>query len=187
MICLRIGSSILLWRAVLFENPSPEEFSLVASSSVAFAPHAAASARRIALARLPLAGLLTIAVAAVLNVGLFFVFSAVGVLTDAVLIQTFVGPQPLTAAVVASNTVIQMLIGVAVLAAIARVWPARAERIWQIVASVVLVLSFWMPFAGIPGAPVAYSLALDAMHVVAAALAIWLLPSLARGRLPHEA
>jgi Family of unknown function (DUF6069) len=82
------------------------------------------------------------------------------------------------------NTLVQMLVGLAVLAAIVRLWPARAARIWQIVAGVVLVLSLWMLFS-IPGAPLAFSIALDAMHVVAGALAMWMLPVLARER-PRE-
>jgi hypothetical protein len=151
------------------------------SPSVAFAASAPESAGRLSLARLPLAGLATIAVAAVLNVGLFFVFWSVGVISESVRIPTFDGPQALSAGMVAANTLLQMLIGLIVLAAIVRFWPARAERIWQIAAGVALVVSFSMPFT-IPGAPPAYSLALDAMHVVAGGLAIWLLPALARER-----
>ena len=70
--------------------------------------------------------------------------------------------------------------GVLVLAAIIRFRPSNAERTWRIVAGIVLVLSFATPFSGIPGAPLGYLLALEAMHIVAGALAIWMLPTLAR-------
>jgi hypothetical protein len=63
-----------------------------------------------------------------------------------------------------------------------RLRPSNAESIWQIVAGVVLVLSFALPFVSIPGITLNYGLALDAMHVAAGALAIWLLPALARER-----
>jgi len=56
---------------------------------------------------------------------------------------------------------------------------ARAERTWQVVAAIVLVLSFSAPFT-IPGAPVRYVLALLLMHIVAGVLAIWMLPALTR-------
>jgi Family of unknown function (DUF6069) len=141
-----------------------------------------AASRRIALGRLPAATLLSVSLAAVLNVALFFFFSSVGVITSSVLIQTLVGPQPLDAAMVASMTVIQMLVGVVALAAIAYFRPTNAERIWQIVAGVVLVLSFSLPFGGIADVPLGYALSLDAMHLVAGALAIWMLPALARTR-----
>jgi Family of unknown function (DUF6069) len=152
----------------------------MASSSAAYAARPAAPSRRLALAKLPRAALLTIALAAVLNVALFVVFSAVGLLTESVLISGFAGPQPLMALPVAMFTVIQMLVGVLVLAAIIRFRRSNAERTWQIVAAIALVLSFAMPVSGIPGAPLGYILALEAMHIVAGGLAIWMLPALAR-------
>jgi Family of unknown function (DUF6069) len=156
----------------------------MASPSISYAATATrvATSGRLAVARLPLAALLTIALATLVNVALFFLFSAVGFITPAVEISTFAGPQPLEPVMVVSMTVIQMLLGVLVLAGIIRFRRTDAERTWQIVAAVVLVLSFAVPFAGIPGAPLSYDLALDAMHVVAGMLAIWMLPALARRR-----
>ena len=152
----------------------------MASSSVTYTARPVATPGRLDLGRLPLAALLTIALATLVNVALFFLFSAVGVITRAVEISTFAGPQPLDPLMVVSMTVMQMLLGTLVLAGIIRFRPTKAERTWQIVAAVVLVLSFAIPFATIAGAPVSYDLALDAMHVVTGALAIWLLPALAR-------
>jgi heme A synthase len=113
-------------------------------------------------------------------VALFFFFSAIGLLTPSVEIQTLAGAQPLMATLVAIMTVLQMLVAALVLGAIIRFRSSNAERVWQIVAGLVLVLSFVLPFAGIPGAPLGYSLALEAMHIAAGALAIWMLPALAR-------
>lgn len=151
----------------------------MAMSSVANSAPSAAPTRRLAVSRVPLAAVLTIGLATLLNVGLFFVFSALGVITSTVEIQTFAGPQPLNAVMVASMTVLQMLLGTLVLAAIIRLRPAHAERTWQVIAGLVLVLSLAVPFTGIPGVPLGYGLALDAMHIVAGSMAIWMLPSLA--------
>jgi hypothetical protein len=150
----------------------------MASSSVAYAARSAASERGLAISKLPLAALLTIGLATLLNVGLFLVFSALGPITPAVEIPTFGGPQPLNTVMVASMTVLQMLLGALVLAAIIRLRPSNAERTWQFVAGLVLLLSLAMPFMGIPGVSLGYGLALDAMHVVAGMLAIWMLPAL---------
>jgi hypothetical protein len=151
----------------------------MASSSVALSARSAASPRELVISRLPLAVLLTIGLATLLNIGLFYAFSALGFITASVDIPTVAGPQPLTAIMVATMTVLEMLLGTAVLALIIRFRPSSALRTWQLVAGVVLVLSFVMPFTGIPGVPLVYGLALDAMHLVAGILAIWLLPALA--------
>jgi hypothetical protein len=151
----------------------------MASSSLAYAA-AATLSPRLALGKLPLAALLTIGLGVILNVALFYLFSAVGLINDSVLVPGLPGPQPLTVTPVAISTALEMLLGVAVLAAIIRFRPANAERTWQIVAGVVLLLTFGFPFAGIPGAPLGYLLALEAMHVVAGGLSIWMLPALAR-------
>jgi hypothetical protein len=152
----------------------------MASSSVAYSAASAAAPHRLAVSKLPLAASLAIGLATLINVALFFVFSRVGLITPSVEIPSVVGPQPMTAIVVATMTVLQMLIGVVILAAIIRWRPSSAVRTWQIVAAVVLVLSFATPATGIPGAPLGYVLALEAMHIVAGVLAIWLLPALAR-------
>ena len=90
------------------------------------------------------------------------------------------GTRPLVAVDVVTATVLGMLVAVLVFAAISRFRGARAERTWQVVAAVVLVLSFAAPITGIPGAPLRYVLALVAMHIVAGVLAIWMLPALTR-------
>ena len=133
-----------------------------------------------AFSKLPRAALLTIGLATLINLGLFFVFTAAGLITDSVLIQSPSGNRPLIAFDVVIATVVGMLVGVFVFAAIIRFRGARAERTWQVVAAIVLVLSFSAPITGIPGASLTYVLALVAMHIVAGALAIWMLPALTR-------
>ena len=132
-----------------------------------------------AFSKLPRAALLTIGLATLINLGLFFVFTAAGLITESVLIQSPSGTRPLIAFDVVTATVLGMLVAVLVFAAISRFRGARAERTWQVVAAVVLVLSFSAPFT-IPGAPVTYVLALLLMHIVAGVLAIWMLPALTR-------
>ena len=131
-----------------------------------------------ALSKLPRAALLTIGLATLINLGLFFVFTAAGLITESVLIPSPSGTRPLVAFDVVTATVLGMLVAVLVFAAIIRFRGARAERTWPVVAAIVLVLSFASPVAVIPGAPLGYLLALVAMHVVAGVLAIWMLPAL---------
>ncbi len=133
-----------------------------------------------ALSKLPRAALLTIGLATLINLGLFFVFTAAGLITESVLIPSPSGTRPLIAVDVVTATVLWMLVAVLVFAAIIRFRGARVERTWQVVAAIVLVLSFSAPITGIPGAPLRYVLALVAMHIVAGVLAIWMLPALTR-------
>ncbi len=133
-----------------------------------------------ALSKLPRSALLTIGLATLINLGLFFAFTAAGLITESVLIPSPSGTRPLIAFDVVTATVLGMLVAVLVFAAIIRFRGARAERTWQVVAAIVLVLSFSAPFTGIPGAPLRYVLALLPMHIVAGLLAIWMLPALTR-------
>src|SRR6266567_1339874 len=133
-----------------------------------------------AFSKLPRAALLTIGLATLINLGLFFVFTAAGLITESVLIPSPSGARPLIAFDVVIATVLGMLVAVLVFAAIIRFRGARAERTWQVVAVIVLVLSFFAPITSIPGAPLRYALALLPMHIVAGVLAIWVLPALTR-------
>src|SRR6266540_7413777 len=65
-----------------------------------------------ALSKLPRAALLTIGLATLINLGLFFVFTAAGLITETVLIPSPSGTAPLIAFVVLTVTVLQMLVGV---------------------------------------------------------------------------
>lgn len=70
-------------------------------------------------------------------------------------------------------------IGAAIVFAIIGLLSRRPVRLFRIVATVVLALSFVAP-ATIPGAPVAMILSLEVMHVAAWASSVWLLTTLAR-------
>ena len=77
-------------------------------------------------------------------------------------------------------------IGAAVVFAVIGLFARRPVRLFRIVATVVLVLSFAMP-ATVPGVPVAMILSLEVMHVVAWAVSVGLLTTLARRAKPASA
>jgi uncharacterized protein DUF6069 len=88
------------------------------------------------------------------------------------------GESPLTVSLVAITSVIGTL-GAAIIFAIIGLFARRPMRLFSIVATVVLVLSFVMP-ATVPGVPVAMRLSLAVMHVVAWGVSVGLLTTLAR-------
>jgi hypothetical protein len=69
-------------------------------------------------------------------------------------------------------------IGAAIVFAIIGLFARRPVRLFRIVATVVLVLSFATP-PTIPGAPVAMILSLEVMHVMAWAVIVGLLTTMA--------
>ena len=152
----------------------------MASASAVIPAHIHGARPRILLRRLPQAAAVTIGLATVLNVALFLAASAAALVTPALVAQTPGGPEPLTVVHVAMSTVMQMLAGTLVLAGIVRFRPHDAGRLWPAVAGAALVLSFAMPLTGLPGASLGAILTIEALHVVAGALAILLLPRLAR-------
>src|SRR5207302_5809202 len=95
-----------------------------------------------ALSKLPRAALLTIGLATLINLGLFFVFTAAGLITESVLIPSPSGTRPLIAVDVVTATVLWMLVAVLVFAAIIRFRGARVGLAWQVFA-IVRVVSFF--------------------------------------------
>lgn len=138
------------------------------------------ASNQLGLSKLPRVALLTIGLATLINLGLFFVFTAAGLITESVLIASPSGTRPLIAFDLVTATLVGMLVAVLVFVAIIHFRGARAERTWQVVAAIVLVLSFFEPITSIPGAPLRYALALVPMQIVAGVLAIWMLPALTR-------
>lgn len=116
-------------------------------------------------------------VAAAANALVYFAASALGFVTQEVLIPTPGGESPLTVAPVVVSSAAGALGAAAVLAVIG-LFSRRPVRLFQITAFMVLMLSFAMPLT-IPGAPVAMVLSLELMHVVAWALIVVLLTTLA--------
>ena len=128
--------------------------------------------------RLPGVALLAALAAAVANTLVYFAASALGTISQDVLLPSPMGVSPLTVGLVATTSVIGT-VGAAVVFAIIGLFARRPVRLFRIVATVVLVLSSVMP-ATVPGVPMAMRLSLAVMHVVAWAVSVGVLTTLAR-------
>jgi uncharacterized protein DUF6069 len=138
----------------------------------------AAGSEGIAYGRLPGVTLLAALAAALANALVYFAASGLGTISQSVLLPSPMGESPLTVSLVAITSVIGTL-GAAIIFAIIGLFARRPMRLFSIVATVVLVLSFVMP-ATVPGVPVAMRLSLAVMHVVAWGVSVGLLTTLAR-------
>ena len=114
-------------------------------------------------------GALALVVAAVGNVLLFLVASAMGVFADGV-INPGTG-QPFTPVEVLLSSSIGV-VGATVVYALFDRFLTNTDRWFRVVVGVVLVVSVVMPLT-IPGAPTAVIATLLAMHVVVAGASIW--------------
>lgn len=130
---------------------------------------------RVAWSRLVPVGLLTALVAAVANGVVYLVAAeAAGAMPQEIVVN---GQGPITLPMVATTSMLGAIAATIVYALVG--WFARRPvRVFRIVAAVVLVLSFVPPFT-IPGAPPAMVGTLLLMHVVAAAVIVGLLTTLA--------
>jgi hypothetical protein len=128
--------------------------------------------------RLPGVALLAALAAAVANTLVYLAASALGTISQGVLLPSPMGVSPLTVGLVATTSVIGA-IGAAIVFAVIGLFARRSVRLFRIVAAAVLVLSF-VPPATIPGAPLAMRITLGVMHVVAWALSVGVLTTLAR-------
>ena len=137
-----------------------------------------AGSEGISYARLPWVALLAALAAALANALVYFAASGLGTISQSVLLPSPMGFSPLTVSLVATTSVIGA-IGASIVFAIIGLLARRPVRLFRIVAAVVLVLSFVMP-ATVPGMPVAMRMSLAAMHVVAWAVSVGLLTTLAR-------
>jgi hypothetical protein len=100
--------------------------------------------------------------AAITNSVLFFLFHAVGVITDDVEVQD---NQPLTVLPVLFSSIIPSLFAGIVYYLLSR-YTKNGYRNFLILAVVLLFASFANPFVGIPGIPIGMGIALCLMHVV---------------------
>ncbi len=128
--------------------------------------------------RLPPVALLAALVAALGNILVYFVASALGFIPRDFLLRMTSGEMPFTVSLVAITSVIGA-VGAAIVFAVIGLFARRPLRLFRIVAVVALVLSFAMPLT-IPDAPLAMILSLEVMHVVAWAVIVGLLTTLAR-------
>jgi hypothetical protein len=126
---------------------------------------------RIALGRLWWASLLAGLGAAAANVVVYLIASAAGAIPQTVLIPGM--NMPVTAVPVILNSFVPAILAGVLLALLNR-FARRPVRLFRIIAVVLLLLSFANPFT-IPGAPIAMILALNVMHVVAAAIIVGVL------------
>jgi hypothetical protein len=120
--------------------------------------------------------------AAGINSILFFLFRALGVITEDVFVQD---NQPLTVIpVILSSLVPSLLAGVAYY--LLSRYTRNGYRIFSIVALVLLILSFANPFMGIPGITVTMGIALNTMHVVVVACLLYYFKRVHTGALKHS-
>ena len=133
---------------------------------------------RVAWGRLVLVALLAAVAAAVANGVVYLAAAAAGAMPQDVVVN---GQGPITLPIVAAASV-QGAVAAAVVYALLCRFARRPVRVFRVVAAVVLVLSFVTPFTIPGGAPVPMILALEAMHVVAAAVVVGLLTTLAAPR-----
>jgi hypothetical protein len=134
----------------------------------------ARSEERVTWGRLALAGLLAGAVAAAANAIVYLVAAAAGAMSQDIVVN---GQGPITLSMVATMSAFGAVSGTVVYALIGR-FARRPVRVFRVVAAVALALSFAGPFT-IPGAPAAMVATLLLMHVVAAAVVVGLLTTMA--------
>ena len=135
--------------------------------------------------RLPVVALLTALAAALANALVYFAASGLGTISQSVLLPSPMGVSPLTVNLVAITSAIGT-VGAAIVFALIGLLARRPVRLFRIVATVVLMLSFVMP-ATVPGVPVAMRLSLAVMHVVAWVVSVGLLTTFARQAKPASA
>lgn len=110
------------------------------------------------------AGLTAAGVSVLINIFLFFIFQAAGVITDSVMVQP---NQPLTLLPVIISSIIPTLIGASVFFLIEK-YTNNGFKIFSVVALGLVLLSLASPFMAVPGMPIAYGAVLDVMHLVVA-------------------
>lgn len=128
--------------------------------------------------RLPLAALAAALAASVSNALVFFITSGVGFIPQTVLVPAAGGESPITVGMVAVSSVAGAA-GAAIVFSIVGLFTRRPVRVFRILSVVALAASFAMPLA-IPDAPASMVASLEAMHVVAWAVIVALLTTLAR-------
>ena len=109
-------------------------------------------------------GFLAAIASTVINSILFFILQAAGIFTDTIEIQP---GQALTIVPIAISSILPSLIGAIVYFLFAK-YSSKGFRNFQILALILLVLSFVNPFMGIPNVTTGYALGLNVMHVVVA-------------------
>jgi Family of unknown function (DUF6069) len=110
------------------------------------------------------AGAIAAGASVVINAILFFIFHAVGVISDSVFLQP---NQPLTVVPVIISSILPTLIGACVFFLFEK-FSDNGFKIFSIVAIVLVLLSLSSPFMAVQGMPVPYGVVLCIMHLVVA-------------------
>ncbi len=121
---------------------------------------------------------LTALAAALAAAVVYTIASALGAIPQTVRVPGPMGEQPLTLGSVAMTAIMATVWAVIVFALLGR-FASRPIRLFRVVALVVLILSFTLPFT-VPGIPPRMLAPLLLMHVAVAAIEIGLLTTLGR-------
>jgi hypothetical protein len=116
-------------------------------------------------------GLMAGLAAAIMNSALFYAFKNLGAINDTVQIMP---GEPLGVHNAIISSIISSLIASIVYFGIA-LFARDAFRIFQRIAWIMLLLSFFSPFLFIPEVPVGYAISLNIMHIVVAAAVIYIM------------
>jgi hypothetical protein len=107
------------------------------------------------------AGLFAGLTATAINVILFFIFHATGIISDTIFIQP---GQPMTVVPIIMSSLIPSIIASMVFFLFEK-FTKNGYRIFMIISIVLMLVTFINPFVGIPGVTTGYAIALDVMHV----------------------
>ncbi|MBK8848460.1 MAG: hypothetical protein IPO27_18725 [Bacteroidetes bacterium] len=102
------------------------------------------------------------AVSAIINSILFYIFKAIGWITDDIFVQP---NQPLTVVPVLISSIAPTLVAALVLFLLEK-YTQNGFRIFSILSIVLMLLSLASPFMSIPNVTTKFALALDSMHFV---------------------
>lgn len=116
-------------------------------------------------------GLMAGLAAAIMNSALFYAFKNLGAINDTVQIMP---GEPLGVHNAIISSIFSSLIASIVYFVIA-IFARDAFRIFQRIAWIMLLLSFFSPFLFIPEVPVGYAISLNIMHIVVAAAIIYIM------------
>lgn len=116
-----------------------------------------------------MAGLMAAGAATVINVILFLIFHATGIIVDTIFIQP---NQPMTIVPIIISSIIPTLIATLVFFLFEK-YTKNGFKIFRIIAIILMVLTFINPFVGIQGVTMGYAIALNVMHVVVVAALLY--------------
>jgi hypothetical protein len=109
-----------------------------------------------------IAGIKAAAVSTIINAVLFFIFHALGLITDDIFVQP---GQPLTVVSVIIASIFPSLIASFVFFLFEK-YTQNGFKIFRIVTIILMLLSLAGPFTGIPNVTITYALSLSIMHLV---------------------